>query len=308
MNKSILTALAVSTLFALVHGQNPHERKPTGQERPAPGVNPHAPQDARIWMNDDVIGMGVVSTTGQRVGKIEDLVIQPDGRAAYAVLSFDEGMGFGAKQFIVPWTTLRSSSPEGNQPTRLVLPLDKERLASAPSFDRGKLPVMNVEDWPRDIDEFYGSERTKEGEAAPPGARTFLPPVKFSELSSLSVETSAGEKIGDVKRVAFDPSGRVGYTVVSVSSPGAPTRLLAIPLDAMQVAHDPADPKAKPRLLIAMDKSRLVNAPVFDEEKRHDRIWLGTVYEFYSRPPYWQTQGSSIRESPGGDRPEGSKP
>ena len=62
MNASILTALAVSTSSALVHGQNPPDtREPAAQERPAPGANvqTHAPYDGRIWMNDDVIGMGI---------------------------------------------------------------------------------------------------------------------------------------------------------------------------------------------------------------------------------------------------------
>lgn len=309
MNRSILTALVVSTLSALAHGQNPPDTKKPVQEKPAPGakVPTQAQEDVRLWMNDDVIGLGIVSPAGQRVGKVEDLVIQPDGQAAYAVVSFDEGMGFGSKQFIVPWTTLRSSSPgTGKQAPSLVLPLEKEQLATAPSFDRSKWPDLTVEGWSRDIDEFHGSAGM-DREAAPAAAQTFRPPVRLSELAGMSIETSAGEKIGDVKRIAFDPSGRVGYTVVSVSAPGAPTRLLAIPLDAMQIAHDPADPKAKPRLLFAMDKSRLENAPVFDEAKQNDRVWLGTVYQFYSRPPYWQMQGSSTPQHPS-SRPEGSKP
>ena len=71
-----------------------------------------------------LIGDPVVNADGEKLGKIEDLVIDPEsGRVDYAVLSFGGFLGVGDKLFAVPIEAMRLSPEE----RRFILDVDKER-------------------------------------------------------------------------------------------------------------------------------------------------------------------------------------
>ena len=55
----------------------------------------------------ELIGMKVQGSDGKNLGKIRDLVIDPDGDVEYAVLDFGEFLGMGDKYFAVPWDALQ---------------------------------------------------------------------------------------------------------------------------------------------------------------------------------------------------------
>ena len=83
-------------------------------------------------------GDPVRNSKGDQLGKIEDFRIDlPTGRIAYAVLSF---MGIGNKLFAVPWTAMAVDTAN----KAFILDVPKERLKSAPGFDK--------DDWPDSSD------------------------------------------------------------------------------------------------------------------------------------------------------------
>ncbi|MFC2926354.1 PRC-barrel domain-containing protein, partial [Hyphobacterium vulgare] len=72
---------------------------------------------------------GVVNATGDELGQIEDLMIDPvTGRVDYAVLSFGGFLGIGDKYFAVPFDQLAVD----RENKRMVLDVDRERLKQAP--------------------------------------------------------------------------------------------------------------------------------------------------------------------------------
>ena len=84
-----------------------------------------------------LIGDRVVNRQGENLGKIEDLMIDPEqGRVGYAVLSFGGFLGVGDKLFAVPMQALKLSRED----KWFVLDVDKDRLKNAPGFDKNHWP------------------------------------------------------------------------------------------------------------------------------------------------------------------------
>src|SRR6185295_11118934 len=129
-----------------------------------------------VWLTDEVIGMKVNSQQGDNLGKIEDVVVHPGGEASYAVLSFGGWLGMGDELFAMPWTVLRTveaDTAKKDSARSIVLPLDKERLKTAPGFDKKSWPVMANPDWTKDVDAFYlGDANPNLKKPVEAGART----------------------------------------------------------------------------------------------------------------------------------------
>ena len=104
-----------------------------------------------------LIGDPVVNRKGEKLGKIEDLVIHPKGFCVeYAVLSFGGFLGMGDKRFAVPLEALKLSS----QDRKFILDVDKERLKAAPGFDKDKPPDVSDRAFGTAVYGFYGCSYT----------------------------------------------------------------------------------------------------------------------------------------------------
>jgi sporulation protein YlmC with PRC-barrel domain len=106
-----------------------------------------------IMSADSLIGDRVVNREGEDLGKIEEIMLETEnGRIAYAVLSFGGLMGMGDKLFAVPWNLLQLDTQE----RRFILNVSKERLKTAPGFDKNNWPRMADTEWSEEIAGFYG--------------------------------------------------------------------------------------------------------------------------------------------------------
>jgi len=85
---------------------------------------------------DKIIGSAVINLEGERIGTIDDLVIDIDtGDIMYAVLEFGGFMGLGEKLLAVPWHSLTTVPAEGI----FIIDQSKAKLEKAPGFDKKKL-------------------------------------------------------------------------------------------------------------------------------------------------------------------------
>ncbi len=97
----------------------------------------------QVSRSSKITGAKVKNTTGESLGDIKDLVIDPsNGQVVYAVVSFGGVMGMGNKLFAIPWRALHWTSPKDYY----VLDLDKDTLKMAPGFDKKHWPE-NSEKW-----------------------------------------------------------------------------------------------------------------------------------------------------------------
>jgi sporulation protein YlmC with PRC-barrel domain len=103
--------------------------------------------DAATLKGDDV-----VNATGESLGTIEAIMLDvASGRIAYAVLSFGGFLGVGSKLFAIPWSALALDATQ----KRFILDVSKERLESAPGFDKDHWPSMGERAWATDLHAHY---------------------------------------------------------------------------------------------------------------------------------------------------------
>jgi hypothetical protein len=104
---------------------------------------------------DTLLGNDVVNAQEDDLGDIKEIMLDMrSGRIAYAVLSFGGMLGMGEKLFAVPWQALRLDTHNH----RFVLDVPKERLESAPGFDKDRWPDMADTRWEAAIHSFYGTD------------------------------------------------------------------------------------------------------------------------------------------------------
>ncbi len=93
------------------------------------------------FKDQDLVGLRVQSAQGENLGRVSSLAIDPkDGRVAFGVLTYGGFWGFGAKHVAVPLTAMSLKTDKNGRPDLFVLDMNREQLASAPTFDGNVLP------------------------------------------------------------------------------------------------------------------------------------------------------------------------
>jgi sporulation protein YlmC with PRC-barrel domain len=114
-----------------------------------------AKKKMKVLGANTIRGYSVFNNAGEKLGKIEDFMIDPNrGSIAFAVISFGGIMGMGSKLFPVPWSALLLSHPD----KKIVLQVDAEALKSAPGFkkaDKDGWTEMADREWASRIYEHY---------------------------------------------------------------------------------------------------------------------------------------------------------
>jgi sporulation protein YlmC with PRC-barrel domain len=84
-----------------------------------------------------LIGASVKNAQGESLGKIDELVIDPqDARIKATVLSVGGLLGIGAKSVAVPWNKVMMGT--GSDRDTIVVAMGKEELEQAPSWQRSE--------------------------------------------------------------------------------------------------------------------------------------------------------------------------
>lgn len=99
-----------------------------------------------------VAGTAVYSPTGDKLGSIDDVVIDKlSGQVRYAALEFGGFLGMGTDRYPVPWSMLKyDTGLEG-----YVVPIPKEKLEDAPRYSDPNAPDY-TDDYGRKIYDHYG--------------------------------------------------------------------------------------------------------------------------------------------------------
>lgn len=109
---------------------------------------------------DTLIGDSVVSGADEDLGDIKEIMLDMHtGQVAYAVLAFGGFLGMGEKLFAVPWQAMHLDTAN----KRFVLNVDKERLKTAPGFNKDSWPDMSDMTWANQIHSFYGTDPNRMG-------------------------------------------------------------------------------------------------------------------------------------------------
>lgn len=117
-------------------------------------------RDAKTWERthrvSKIIGTDVVNSKGEKIGDVEDVVLDAKGNVAYAVVSTGGFLGMGDKMHAVPWSAIRTNTGTDN----FMLDVDKDRLRSAPGFDQSNWPNVNDPKWSNDNRRYFPASGT----------------------------------------------------------------------------------------------------------------------------------------------------
>lgn len=147
--RAVLVALAVVTIagWAVAQAAQPQGaqqpyRQPAGtheEMRPAPGQMQGQMQYQPILDSaDKLIGAQIVNDQGQKLGNLEDIVLEPGlNYVAYAAMSHK------SKNFAIPWDVLQLSADQKN----LVLNIPEQAFDQAQGFDKNRWPDRADQRW-----------------------------------------------------------------------------------------------------------------------------------------------------------------
>ena len=107
----------------------------------------------RVVAADDLDDLKLHSPSGEEMGSIDELVVDPGtGRIAYAVVELGGFLGIGERNFPVPWALIQAA-PDNQG---LILNVPKDRLTAAPQFTRSNRPDMSDRQWAMALHTYYG--------------------------------------------------------------------------------------------------------------------------------------------------------
>ena len=111
---------------------------------------------ARNYYAKDSIGTKIKDATGKTVGQVEDMVISPEGKVEYVVVSYDGifGTTLADKLAAVPYNQCKWD--EANQCVQLSF--NKDRLEAAPTFDKNNIPETHS-DYYGQSNSYYSNNR-----------------------------------------------------------------------------------------------------------------------------------------------------
>jgi len=103
----------------------------------------------RAYEVGEIVGSHVKTPEGEELGRIHDFVIDSNGRVAFTILAYGGFMGMGEKLVAIPFSALTYDHIQKH----LVVDISREKLESAPSFDRSEL--LNPK-WAEDNYKYFG--------------------------------------------------------------------------------------------------------------------------------------------------------
>lgn len=103
---------------------------------------------------DQVQGTTVYNTRGEKLGSVEDVMIDKvSGRIAYAVLTFGGFLGIGGRYYPLPWEKLKYDTQAGGY----VVDVDRQTLEGAPSYADDAAAEWHDPAWGRQVHDYYGT-------------------------------------------------------------------------------------------------------------------------------------------------------
>ena len=109
--------------------------------------------NAEIISSDKVEGSAVYNPTGDKLGSIDDLMVDKhSGQVRYAVLEFGGFLGMGTDRYPIPWKMLKYDQAKGGY----VVPLDKAKLEKAPRYADTATPMYD-RTYSERVNSYYGT-------------------------------------------------------------------------------------------------------------------------------------------------------
>jgi sporulation protein YlmC with PRC-barrel domain len=182
---------------------------------------------AGIFKASALTGQPVRNSKNENLGKLEDLVVNKDGKIVYGVLSHGGVAGIGDKLFAVPPSQLAlTDMPNNREKKEFLVNVDKSILDNNPGFNEKDLPSA-----PSSVFMAGGSGRDV-------GAgRASHDLWRVRKLTGMNVKNTANEDLGKVSDIMVSlKDGKVAYAWLAYGSRlTGSAKYFAVPWDAMEM-------------------------------------------------------------------------
>src|SRR5277367_2024556 len=126
---------------AQAQAQGANSPAPAQTQAPAPAPPP--PAAVTILPNHEVqgiLGREVLSSTGENMGRIVDVLVDRAGQARAAIIDFGGFLGVGSRKIAVEWNAMHFPAPV-EADAKISLELTRDQVKAAPEYQDGK-PVV----------------------------------------------------------------------------------------------------------------------------------------------------------------------
>ncbi len=161
------------------------------QQRPTGNAGTHAM--GHVQKATKLMGLPVANLTDEKIGSVEDFVIDvPSGRVVAVIVSSGGYLGLGDELSVVPPTALRYNDAHD----RLRLDTTKEALTSAPRFKKGEWPNFAEAGYAEGMHRAY---RTESGSISTPAIGIAADNSARNARDRMPTAADQGNSAGDVK-------------------------------------------------------------------------------------------------------------
>lgn len=230
-----------------------------------------------------IIGESVYSGTGdeaQDIGKVNDVVLSPEGKAQSLVIGVGGFLGMGQKNVAFDFDKATWAERDGDR--WLVVEATKESLEALPDFDRRAYDVAPV----------TSADNSAAAPAAVPATDTAAAPkeqpdatstaaidkstltevqmtdVSAKELDGTTVYGADDVKVGEIGDAVLTPDGQVDAVIIDVGGfLGIGSKPVAVGMDTFRVM---ADKDGKKYLYTEFTKEQLEAHPAYDKDSYAD--------------------------------------
>ncbi|HQU46897.1 MAG TPA: PRC-barrel domain-containing protein [Pirellulales bacterium] len=120
----------------------------------------HHEHNWRLHRASEAVGMHVRNGNGDKLGKVEDIVIAMNsGNIRYLALSFGGFLGIGDKFFAVPFDAVMLQYDAKDKDFFVMFDVTKDQLDNAPGFHKDHWPDFGNEKWASEVHSYYQAHR-----------------------------------------------------------------------------------------------------------------------------------------------------
>jgi sporulation protein YlmC with PRC-barrel domain len=210
-----------------------------------------------IFRASALSGIPFRNAKNESLGKLEDLVVNKDGKIVYGVLSHGGVAGIGDKLFAVPPSQLVLTDMPGNREKKeFLVSVDKSVLDGNPGF--------NEKDLPSGPSSVFTAGETSRNFAAYTGTDLW----RVRKLSGMNVKNTAGEDLGKVNDIMVSlKDAKIVYAWVAYGSRlTGSAKYFAVPWDAMEMKSLTGKP-TDVNFVVDVSKATLDSAAGHDKDQ-----------------------------------------
>jgi len=238
----------------------------------------------RAHVFSDIKWATVKDSRGQYLGGITDIVINPDGRISFAVLSlFGMNGGMNERLLVLPFNVFSFNDKH------VVLNTTSGKLVNAPLF---RMDYLNAQNWAEEANRYFGIQPSW-GE----GAFCEMPVIwahqlsmtkswnrqyAASEIVGTQVKNGQGEVEGRIDDLVFDNEGRISFAILGYGGfLGIDRNLVAVPVTSLSYVEEAR------YFAFNTTKVNIQSAPPFSKKALANPGWANGVYRYFGQQPYW---------------------